>query len=303
MRFLLLLPMLCAVPCLAMSAEQMPEYYWGRVSPVFASTNKAQQSSIRISNIVNDGLATPGDAVVDIAVWDGRDSCKLGVGTLAIPGNASVQFSVSEIERAAHIDPNLSSGTYQVYVKPVVNSIGIQNITWSAFSGFFENLSACYLQFTGNGALVTNVHTSLIADYPSHIVIENHGSFASSKIDAEVYDAKTGALIGIWRVPPVSPEQSLSIPFSTIERDLGFVPMPGQYHVNIKLATRTISSLGDTTRATISYGGSVGVILQHFVENRVIGTLTNMTYVCSANIGRGGFASPIAVAWCPGVVH
>lgn len=228
------------------------------VAVAFPSGNLAADSYVRFYN------ASPQPGVVTVNFAEGETGAVLAAWTSpTLPPFSSKQFSVADIEIAAR--PRLTSNSRGRYTLDMTSTMPgyFQHVLWNRGGASLTNVSSC-----GNGSAndvlhLNNVHSSLIAAYPSVIMAHNIGA-GPSDVVIGVYISETGARIGGVRIPAVPPNASASFHIHDVEAALGFTPAhpQGPYHYNL-----------------VQEGDFPGY-LQHLVYNNVADIITNMTGKC-----------------------
>ncbi len=226
-----------------------------RVASIFGSTQANLVSYLRFYNAGNN------TGTVDVTLADYTTGNALATWTSpSLPGHSSKQFSIAEVENNANTTFNKSL-VYSISVRPTFSG-SFQNILWRKVDATITNLSTCDVPATDQTALM-NVHTSLLAGYPSVVVIHNT-STNSVSLTLGIYHQQTGQRLGTYPTGqiPANGQQLLTI--QTIEAGAGITPAAsGAYHYNIKSDT-----------AFTGY-------LQHLLNNQAAGMTTDMTEACA----------------------
>ena len=161
------------------------------IAPVFSSLNKIGQTYIRFANV------HPIASRITVQIYGGGES--LGTCSLTIPGKASVQYSIEEIEDCISYDP-ARFNTFEYYITTLLSdNLYYQSVIWSPTTHYFSNMSSCR-EPTVFDTLVLNVHTSNIRSYPS-IIAGLVSVDTSYQIAANIYDSRNGELMGEWFSP------------------------------------------------------------------------------------------------------
>ena len=226
-----------------------------RAGAIFSSTQKSSQSFVRFFNTGS----TAGTAVVTLRDYATGQS--LGQWTSpSIPAGASPQFAIGSLESA------LSSATLPSYYSISVQASftgNYQHVLWRTTDGTLTNLSTCDAGVTTAGSSVANVHSQLLASaYPSSVAINNTGTSAQS-ISLDILDARDGTKLGSYTSPAIAPGGSLLLPISTLETSAKITPTGAMYHYVLR-----------KTGAFTGY-------LQHLVNNKQAGVITDMTTACT----------------------
>lgn len=227
-----------------------------RAGAVFSSTQSGSQSFLRFFN----SGSTNGTAVVTLRDYVTGQS--LGQWTSpVIPSGASQQFLISTLESAL---PETASrpSYYSISVQATFTGY-YQHVLWRTADGTLTNLSTCEAGVTTAGSSVANVHSQLLASsYPSSIAINNVGSSAQS-ISFDILDARDGTMLGSYTSPAIAGGGSLLLPISTMETSAKITPTGTMYHYVLRR------------------NGQFTGYLQHLVNNRQAGVITDMTTVCT----------------------
>jgi hypothetical protein len=237
------------------------------------------QSYIRLMNASLTGATT--FSVTVVGTPSGRN---MGTANISVPKSASPQYALTDIITLANAGSLTNGDTgYALYIQNPDSAAGFQHVAYNNNNFFFENASVCkyllneVLLNTNNAQVMTNVHTSQLASYPSTLQIHNYWN-AAVGYRLTVVDAKTGATIG-QLTRTVGANATLAIPFSDIESALSFTPTSSQAHVNVFLNDPT----GSQPYATFS---------QAIVNNNLSAQI-NMSTACAVNApanssGTGG---------------
>jgi hypothetical protein len=243
---------------------------------VYTSTQATTQSFLRIHNTDTKvgGVETAilaGNTGALVAEWTTPD----------IAPGASRQFAITDIERTVGIGSNRPD-FYTFILRPKIKAYA-QHVLYRPSDGTLTNLSTCSAGVTTNTTQLINVHSSILNEgFPSTVVVMNTGA-VTTNATLGVYDASTGARLGTGTLPVsnLPAGGQTQIPISAIESSLGISPTAAAiYHYIIKVET-----------------GS-NVLLQHLVNNRRVGVLTDMTTTCSlepiTNAGSAVVRLPLA---------
>ncbi len=226
-----------------------------KAGAVLSSLSSASQSFLRF---YNSGTAA---ATVSVTLSDYSTGTPLAQWTSpSIAPGASQQYSIGTIE---------SGSSAPAFTKPAYYSLAIQSgftgsfqhVLWRVSDGSLTNLSTCDSLPTAARTTLTNVHSSLLqAGYPSQVVIFNTGTGAANAT-LGIYDAATGARIGIYAVNGIPANSQAITTVASMENSAGIAPN-GRYHYNIRIEN--------------AFTG----FLQHLVNNQQSGVTTDMTGVC-----------------------
>jgi len=226
------------------------------VGTVYSSTQTSSQSFLRF---YNSGTT---DGKVTIALRDFATGQSLGQWTSPnIPAGSEQQYPIATIE----------SGTGQSFTKPAFYSINIQtsitgyfqHVLYRPADGTLTNLSTCATGTTSDSAKLSAVHSTLL-DYgfPSSVAVNNISTVAASAT-LGIYDANTGAKLGTYTTASVPANGQLIVAINTIETAIGRTPTSVMYHYVIKQE------------------GTFTGFLQHLVNNKQAGVVTDMTTACA----------------------
>jgi hypothetical protein len=234
-----------------------------RVPSVFSSSPGTSQSFLRF---YNTGAAA---GTVKVSLVNDTNGTTLGEWTsAAIPAGASQQVQINDIEKAitpAFIKPAM----YSLVAQPQIQGF-IQHVLFRPADGTLTNLSTCNAGVTANATQLINVHSTLL-DYgfASSVIVANT-SAAANAVTLGVYNSTTGAKLGTYTTPAIPGRGQLSLAMPTIEAGANIDPGPAtsptaMYHYNIKVES--------------AFTG----FLQHLVNNKTVGVITDMTTVCRLN--------------------
>lgn len=240
----------------SMGSSEAPS---GRVlAGAFASNRTTAQSNIRF---YNPGLFA-GTVTVDVV--DDLTGQTAGTYTRDIPGGASIQVSMENIEDGASPAITPAGGDTQSYTLHVTASFSgyIQHVLWNPAGGSLTNISGCDNGLANTVRDIGNVHTSIITGYPSYMLVYNAGSTEANPTFV-VTDARDGSSIGNFNFSSgIAPNTSATVLVSDLVEFFGGTPESDQFHLNLELQN--------------SFTG----FAQHIVDNEVGGVLTNMTAKC-----------------------
>ena len=226
-----------------------------RTGSLFSSEHSVAQSFLRFHN--NDSSA--GSVLVTLSDQERR---RLGEWTSNViqPG-ASVQVAITEVESG--ISPGRQKPKYYSASLQTEFDGWFQHVLWSPADGTLTNLSTCEAGISSNRTTLNGVHTSrLQADYPSTVVV-NNTSAAGAPVTLGLYNATTGDQLGTYNVDTVPGRAQAVIPVTTLESGAGVDPN-GAFHYVIQVETQSFPGF-----------------LQHVVDNRGAGVITDMTTACA----------------------
>ncbi len=240
-----------------------------RVGAVYSSAQSRSQSFLRF---LNTG-ALAGTARVEI--FDATTGAALGQWTSpTIAAGTAQQFSITTVE-AVVAGAARKPDYYQLAVHPGFAGY-FQHVLYRPSDGTLTNLSTCNVQATAPQALLNGVHSALLADgFPSTVVATNTATTAKA-VSLALYDAATGAKLGVYATAAISAGGSVTVPVTDIEASLRLTPKAPLYHYLIK-----------------AEGGFTGA-LQHLVNNKATGVITDMTTACPLTRGKAPDTPPEA---------
>ena len=157
---------------------------------------------------------------------------------------------------------------------------GYQHVTYNAASKFFENVSVCNsllnqtVSANSSSAVLTNVHTSMIPDYPSQIELHNFWN-AAVTYRLTAVDATTGAVINAMNLA-TAPNASYAIPFTSMQTSLNFQPTASQFHVNLIV--------------TDPSGAPPYVMLGQSIVNSQLAANISMSTACAVNNSSSSYS-------------
>ena len=204
---------------------------------------------------------TPQAGSITVTIADGNTGSSLGVWrSVNIPAFASIQVSVQEVE--ANSFPAINpTGKDRYTVNVSSNFLGyFQYVLFNPTAGWLTDVAGCSNGLSSDVLHLNNVHTSLVGDYPSAIIVHNIASKAGSAI-VGVYSATTGTRLGGIIVPNIPPNADAVFSVKDAEGVLGVQPTEG--HFNLVLES--------------DFQG----YLQHILYNNRSGVLANMTAKCA----------------------
>ncbi len=230
-----------------------------RAPAVFSAGQAAGRSYLRIYN--------SGDASGTVTITL-RDPVTGGVlsqwKSPFIPPQAAPQFDIPTIEAAASAAFAIPP-VYSVTIHADISGY-FQHVLYRPQDGTLSNLSSCdTIPISVPIPRASSVHSALLSDgFPSSIVFYNTGEEAMSAI-VGLYDARNGSRLGTYTTPSIAPLGQVTVTVATMESDIGVAPGAGMYHYNVKLDN--------------AFTG----MIQHLVNNRTAGLLTDMTTACPLN--------------------
>lgn len=230
-----------------------------QISSIYSTSQTATQSFLRLSN----ESATAQTATVALSVPEGTRVWT----SPSIAAGAEIQVPISTIEAEvpAFTKPAFYSATVTMGFQG-----SVQHVVYRPSTATFSNLSTCVGEGSDDLTRLSAVHSSLIADFPSYIVINNNLAFPAAT-QIVVSDARTGAALGTFITDAINGKGNIVYTMAGIENALGLTASPGRYHYNL------------TGRITELNGVTPSFFLQHLVLNRTTNTLEDMTKTCRPN--------------------
>ena len=222
---------------------------------LFSSEHTLAQSFLRFHN--NDSSA--GSVHVTLSDQERR---RLGEWTSNViqPG-ASVQVAITDVESG--INPGTQKPKYYSASLQTEFDGWFQHVLWSPADGTLSNLSTCEAGISTNRTTLNGVHTSTLqAGYPSTVVV-NNTSASDAPVTLGLYNATIGDQLGTYSVGTVPGGGQAVIPVTTLESGAGVDPN-GAFHYVVQVETQSFQGF-----------------LQHVVDNRGAGVITDMSTACA----------------------
>ncbi|MBL8644038.1 MAG: hypothetical protein JNK21_08885 [Rhodospirillaceae bacterium] len=222
--------------------------------PIFSSSPGTSQSFLRFYNTgttagtVNVSLSNPSSGTV-MGDWTSP----------TIQPGASAQYQITTPETTVTgTKPQFYSASLQAQMSGY-----FQHVLYRPADGTLTNLSTCEAGVTNEPGQLINVHSTLLDfGFPSSIVVTNGGSTAATAA-LGIYDALNGVKLGTYTTGVVQVGGQLVVPVATIQSALGITPNQSQFHYVIRME------------------GSFSGFLQHLVDNKSRGVITDMTTMCT----------------------
>lgn len=222
---------------------------------------------------------------VTVTLRDGQSGTAVATWTSPeIPARASRQFSAQKLEAASTPAANsaFSANDREYFNLELESSFSgfLQHVVWSRGSGVFANLSSCAAGFSQDVSFASNVHSSTIGGYISHLRIVNSGT-TTDQATLVIYNSTTGEEVGSWTSPNISSGASFEVTGPSLEAqtpDLETAVSDGMLQYNVRLENLT------------------GYV-QHVMENVSIGALIDMSPKCDlgaaidVTLNEGGSSS------------
>jgi subtilisin family serine protease len=237
-----------------------------------------------INNVVSSNATALGESflrffnnsdepgTLTVTLRDGQSGTAVAMWTSPeIPARASRQFSARKLETASTPATNSAlSVNDRVYFNLEIESSFsgfLQHVIWSRGSGVFANLSSCASGFSQDVSFVSNVHTSTIGGYISHLRIVNSGA-TTDQATLVIYNSTTGEEVSSWTSPDISSGASFEITGPALEAqtpNLETAVSAGMLQYNVRLENLT------------------GYV-QHVMENVAVGALIDMSPKCDLGV-------------------
>jgi hypothetical protein len=238
------------------------------VAPIFANGSDGNVSFIRLANPVNTA------ATYSIKVVGTPSGNLYGTASYSVPAFASPQYSYSDVLAAAGVTgPQGADVGYSFYMHSTNAYSGYQHVIYNNSNKFFENMSLCEwgssLNYSVINQVLTNIHTTQLANYPSTIFVHNY-SAASATYTVNVYEAKTGSSKGTTQIT-VDPNSSYAVPFSYFQDQVHWTPSSSELHANLIFLAPN--------------GGNFNIVVGQAIYNNALQAYVNMSQICSVNAG------------------
>jgi len=241
------------------------------LGPVYGSRAVGLQSYVRIFN----SSAKTEAIKVNILASDGARVLATWTGT--VPSHASHQIAIADVEAAATPRLQASELATQYMVSVAADGPGfVQHIVWRAGDGSLSVVSGCGARTVSATHFAINVHTDLIAGFPSTLTVLN-SSTQDQTAAFDVYDGATGVRVADYSTA-VRAGSSTSFTQAQFARSAGFTPR-AEYHLNFVLAT--------------DFPGSVS----HSVTAQANGVTQVLSEMCTLpGTSRDGLTAPVLPA-------
>lgn len=229
---------------------------------------------------------SPVAGTVTVSLFNGDTGATVARWTSpALPARGSRQFQINDLENAATA-PFVKPRVWGVRIEPESTMSGyMQHILFDRASVAITNASSCSGGLTANPAVLPYVYSSAFEDFPSTVLFNNPTVLAVSN-GASPSAADTGVALGTFYPPTAnnaSPASmsSASIPFSTVQTRLNYAAAPENSRVSVR---GNFAPLG-------------GAYLQHVLESRRGGVLSDMNTACAINgYAQNTIPSPLYTA-------
>ena len=280
----------CLVFCLMAALSSHPEWMGSAfaqttagtapfIAPVFNSETQGRSSFLRIYNPESTSRTATVRLIDDVS------GQVLGSFVATVPGWTSQQYEVNELESQADM-PIIPAGMgqYSVAVSGEASFKGFaQHVIWNEEGGSLTNISGCGAD-RARTRYVGNVHTQLLTDFPSQLVVHNTGVTGSTAF-LGITGGQINKFISFWQSPVIPAQGSMTFNVNDILDEVEFVPEAGEFHVNFYLHHNEL----------------VGYV-QHIVDNTKSAVLTNMTENChidGSDVDSGAITPPASLQLDP----
>jgi hypothetical protein len=213
--------------------------------------------------------STPG--AVTISMRDAPTGTVYGTWTSpTIPPGASLQFGVGQMEREAvptgPVLPILGRTFYDMDVTSTFAGY-VQHVQWANGSAILNNLTSCGTGIVNDTSVITNIYTSKIGSYVSHVRMVNTGALADHAV-LVVTDINGGTQIGQWTSPEIPSGGMLDITGPQLEAQIP------------ALQTAVIGGMLQYNVTLTRLAG----YMQHIMENQGADVISDMTAKCSMTV-------------------
>jgi hypothetical protein len=184
-----------------------------------------------------------------------------------IPAHASPQVSIATIEAALVTTASQTLVTRLAYNLEIESSFAgyVQYVLWANSAGVLANMTSCRDGLTAtDSTLALNVQSSTATDYVSKLRVTNTGAVANTAV-LTFADVSTGTTLGTWTSASIPVGAAIEVAVPDIE---AAVPALAQ------------AAKGGAAQYTVTLGNLSGY-LQHAVENRRVGALTDLSGKCA----------------------
>ena len=243
-----------------------------RVGAVFSSAQTGSQSFLRFHNTGT----IPGTVTVNLRDYaTGQFIAKWT--SPAFQAGSQQQYAINVIENVASPTITVKPSYYTISLEPSAGLSGyFQHVLYRPADGTLTNLSTCDAGTTSGSSQISAVHSSLLtSNFPSSVAI-NNTSAASATVTLGIYDARNGVNLGTYPAGIVSAGGQVIVPVAAMEAAASITPNALQYHYVIKAE------------------GAFTGFLQHLVDNKQVGVITDMTTVCAISGLAAAIPSPPA---------
>jgi len=215
-------------------------------------------------------IANPNEAALSVSVvlMHGGPAKPLGTFSASVPGYATRQFAVKDMEAAIG-----SAAAADASLLAVVNAnaaASVQHILTDAGGGIVSNVTVCSGGAPAMGAakFMANLHTAAVADMPSHLVFYNAGSRTASP-SFRVYDAASGAFLGSVATGSIAPRSAYAVTAADLFSSAFNYANPD-----------FLRGGGRTPFVNLERRAEFEGMVTHTIAQPKAGTLTDMTTAC-----------------------
>ncbi len=201
-------------------------------------------------------------ARVTVKLFDGGTGKQVAAWTSpAIAPGAAPQFSIGTIEEAAGAGL-ARPASYTLSIETDMEGT-FQHALFRSLDGTLTNLSTCDSAPPASRRTLANVHSSLLdSNYPSTVVLVNSGN-AAAPASLRLLDARDGRSLGGFTTSVLPAHGQIALPIAAVEAAIGLHPDAAMFHYDLRLE------------------GTFTGILQHLVNNRRSGVISDMSAVCA----------------------
>ncbi|MDX2144491.1 MAG: hypothetical protein SFV19_14130 [Rhodospirillaceae bacterium] len=244
----------------------------GTLYAVVAPTYNGAGGTLSYLRLFNGASAPSNFSITVVGSPTGRT---YGTANIQVGRSASPQYTLTQILQNANAAAlNGGDTSYALYIQNPDAAAGYQHVTYNSVNGFFENVSVCNAllnQAVGtisSSAVLTNVHTSRIAGYPSQVEFHNYWN-APVTYRVTLVDSATGTVVGSPVNVQTAPNASYSMPFTFFEQQAGWAPTANQFHANLVIT--------DTS------GGPPYNLVGQSIVNSTLSANVSMSTACAVN--------------------
>jgi hypothetical protein len=242
----------CCLASADVPATERPAAINGNSYAIVAPTFNSSTGSQSYVRLFNGGI---GSATFNLTVVGSTTGNTYGTAAIAIPQFASPQFNITTLLNLAHAGSAASPDTgFTLYFQSAEPWAGYQHVAYNSPTQLFGNNSACKSTINEVAsahkiAVLNNVHTTLLSDYPSTVYIHNPNNasvnYHIELIDAGYADPTTGAVsatsggdMGGFEVT-IGANSTYSQTVNSLLSQAGWQPSGNQYHANLLVFDRT----------------------------------------------------------------
>ncbi|MFL2769886.1 MAG: S8 family peptidase [Rhodospirillaceae bacterium] len=234
-----------------------------------STTPEPGQSFVRFHN------SSSKQGSVRVSIRDAETGEKLGRWVSpVIPAHASVQFSISQLEREASAEQVIATNQRTYYNLSVESDFkgSMQHVLWQEIAGVISNMTSCADGAEDGKRALFNVHGPAIQKYPSLVRLYNDGT-ELNRAFLDIFNAASGQLIGKWTSNQLEAGAALEISMIDLLDQL-----------NNDLESSDTTSNDDSTLPThfnVELHDGFKGQLQHVVRNIEAQVLTDMSTNCT----------------------